>query len=69
MIAGCSQNGQENDAIELYMQMLQSGVMPDQFTFGSIIKACFGVGSVGLGRQHANVIKSEHGSYLMHRLL
>ncbi|GAY59668.1 hypothetical protein CUMW_196290 [Citrus unshiu] len=43
MIAGCSQNGQENDAIELYIQMLQSGVMPDQFTFGSIIRACSGL--------------------------
>lgn len=43
VIAGYSQNGQENDAIELYFQMLQSGVMPDQFTFGSIIKACSGL--------------------------
>ncbi|KAH9671779.1 pentatricopeptide repeat-containing protein [Citrus sinensis] len=66
MIAGCSQNGQENDAIELYIQMLQSGVMPDQFTFGSIIRACSGLCCVGLGRQlHAHVIKSEHGSHLI----
>ncbi|KAK9193065.1 hypothetical protein WN944_003761 [Citrus x changshan-huyou] len=66
MIAGCSQNCQENDTIELYIQMLQSGVMPDQFTFGSIIKACSGLGSVCLGRQlHAHVIKSEHGSHLI----
>lgn len=66
VIAGYSQNGQENDAIELYFQMLQSGVMPDQFTFGSIIKACSGLNDVGLGRQlHAQVIKSEHGSHLI----
>ncbi|KAH9735392.1 pentatricopeptide repeat-containing protein [Citrus sinensis] len=66
MIAGCSQNYQENDAIKLYIQMLQSGVMPGQFTFGSIIKACSGLGSVCLGRQlHAHVIKSEHGSHLI----
>ncbi|ESR42082.1 hypothetical protein CICLE_v10013697mg, partial [Citrus x clementina] len=66
MIAGCSQNGQENDAIELYVQMLQSGLMPDQFTFGSIIRACSGLCCVGLGRQlHAHVIKSEHGSHLI----
>ena len=46
--------------------MLRSGVMPDQFTFGSIIKACSGFGRVGLGRQlHAHVIKSEHGSHLI----
>ncbi|KAH9671766.1 pentatricopeptide repeat-containing protein [Citrus sinensis] len=66
MIAGCSQNGQENAAIELYVQMLQSGLMPDQFTFGSIIRACSGLCCVGLGRQlHAHVIKSEHGSHLI----
>ncbi|KAJ4704849.1 Pentatricopeptide repeat-containing protein [Melia azedarach] len=66
VIAGYSQKGQENDAIELYVQMLQSGIMPDQFTFGSIIKACSGLGNVGLGRQlHAQVIKSEHGSHLI----
>ncbi|KAK9193062.1 hypothetical protein WN944_003758 [Citrus x changshan-huyou] len=66
MIAGRSQNGQENDAIELYIQMLQSGVMPDQFTFGSIIRAWSGLCCVGLGRQlHAHVIKSEHGSHLI----
>lgn len=66
VIAGCSQNGQENDAIELYVRMLLSGVMPDQFTFGSIIKACSGLGSVALGMQlHAQVIKSEHGSHLI----
>ena len=66
MIARCSQNGPENDAIELYVQMLQSGVMPAQFTFGSIIRACSGLCSFGLGRQlHAHVIKSEHGSHLI----
>ncbi|KAJ0028180.1 hypothetical protein Pint_35582 [Pistacia integerrima] len=66
VIAGYSQNGQENDAIELYFRMLQSDVMPDHFTFGSIIKACSGLNSVGLGRQlHAQVIKSEHGSHLI----
>ena len=40
--------------------------MPDQFTFGSIIRACSGLCCVGLGRQlHAHVIKSEHGSHLI----
>ncbi|KAL5740734.1 hypothetical protein ACOSP7_029616 [Xanthoceras sorbifolium] len=60
VIAGYSQNGKERDAIELYFQMLNLGITPDQFTFGSIIKACSGGGNVGLGRQiHAQVVKSE----------
>lgn len=64
VIAGYSQNGQEVDAINLYLQMLLSGVIPDQFTFGSIIKACSGLMDVWLGRQlHVHVIKSEFGSH------
>nr|KYP70848.1 hypothetical protein KK1_010086 [Cajanus cajan] len=51
MISGYSQNGQENDAIIMYIQMLQSGYFPDQLTFGSIIKACCNVGDIELGRQ------------------
>ncbi|KAF5737558.1 pentatricopeptide repeat-containing protein [Tripterygium wilfordii] len=66
VIAGYSQNGKEVDAILLYLEMLQSGVLPDHFTFGSILKACSGLGNVGLGRQiHAQVIKSEFGSHLI----
>ncbi|KAL9426479.1 hypothetical protein AB3S75_033293 [Citrus x aurantiifolia] len=66
MIAGRSQNGQENDAIELYIHMPQSGAMPDQFTFGSIIRSISGLCCVGLGRQlYAHIIKSEHRSHLI----
>ncbi|KAK1561789.1 hypothetical protein Q3G72_000544 [Acer saccharum] len=61
-----STNGKGHDAIELYYQMLKSGIMPDQFTFGSVVKACSGGGNVGLGRQlHAQVVKSEVGSHLI----
>ncbi|GLT92414.1 hypothetical protein SLE2022_102530 [Rubroshorea leprosula] len=66
VIAGYSQNGQEGDAVKLYFEMLQSGVVPDQFTFGSIVKSCSGLGDVGLGRQvHSHVLKSELGSHLI----
>ena len=40
--------------------------MPDQFTFGSIIRSISGLCCVGLGRQlYAHVIKSEHRSHLI----
>lgn len=67
LIAGYSQNGRGVDAIRLYIDMLCSGVMPDQFTFGSIIRACANMSDdVELGRQlHGNVIKSEFGSCLI----
>ncbi|GAY59673.1 hypothetical protein CUMW_196320, partial [Citrus unshiu] len=54
--------GSLEDARMVFDEMPQRNV----FTFGSIIKACSGLGSVGLGRQlHAHVIKSEHGSHLI----
>lgn len=64
VIAGYAQNGQESNAVKLYIEMLQSGFVPDRFTFGSIVKACSGLGDVGLGRQvHCQVVKSELGSH------
>ncbi|KAL3536304.1 hypothetical protein ACH5RR_004765 [Cinchona calisaya] len=66
VIAGYSQNGQESEAINLYLQMRQAGLMPDQYTFGSIIKACSDLNAVMLGKQlHAHVIKSEQSSHLI----
>lgn len=66
MISGYSQNGQENDAIIMYIQMQRSGHFPDQLTFGSIIKACYIAGDIDLGRQlHARVIKSWFGCHLI----
>ncbi|XP_050382453.1 pentatricopeptide repeat-containing protein At3g53360, mitochondrial [Argentina anserina] len=64
LIAGYSQNRKEDKAVELYLQMLRSGCRPDQFTFGSVVKACSGLGNALLGRQlHAHVVKSETGSH------
>lgn len=66
MISGYSQNGLDDEAIKLYLDLLRSGYMPDQFTFGSIIKACSGLSDELLGRQlHAHVIKSENGCHLI----
>lgn len=66
VIAGYTQHGQETDAVKLFLTMRQSGVMPDQFTYGNVIRACSSLGATELGRQlHALVIKSECGSYLI----
>ncbi|XP_030492774.2 pentatricopeptide repeat-containing protein At3g53360, mitochondrial [Cannabis sativa] len=66
VISGCSQNGQYNDAVELYCQMRRLGHMPDQFTFGSVAKACSGLSDAWLGKQlHAHVVKSESGDQLI----
>ncbi|KAL4326601.1 hypothetical protein HN51_033755 [Arachis hypogaea] len=66
MISGYSQNGQENDAIIMYLQMLRSGHLPDQLTFGSILKACSIAGDITLGWQlHGHVIKLGFGYHLI----
>ncbi|GFQ05448.1 pentatricopeptide repeat-containing protein at3g53360 mitochondrial [Phtheirospermum japonicum] len=64
LIAGYSQNGLDIEAVKIYTQMRKSGFMPDQFTFGSVIKACSGLNEARLGGQlQAQVIKSESGSH------
>ncbi|CAL9246533.1 unnamed protein product [Arabidopsis halleri] len=66
VITGYSQNGKEAEAIRLYLKMLQADLVPDQFAFGSIIKACASAGDVWLGKQlHAQVIKLESSSHLI----
>ncbi|XP_010504096.1 PREDICTED: pentatricopeptide repeat-containing protein At3g53360, mitochondrial [Camelina sativa] len=66
VITGYSQNGQGAEAIKLYLKMLQEDLVPDQFAFGSIIKACASTGDAGLGKQlHAQVIKLESSSHLI----
>ncbi|XP_059667686.1 pentatricopeptide repeat-containing protein At3g53360, mitochondrial-like isoform X2 [Cornus florida] len=64
VITGYSQNGRGNDAIKLYFKMRQSGLLPDHFAFGSIIKACSSLSDFELGRQlHSQTIKSECSSH------
>ncbi|KAF5198481.1 Pentatricopeptide repeat-containing protein [Thalictrum thalictroides] len=66
MIAGYTQNGREKDAMEMYVEMRRSGVVPDQFAFGSVVRACVGLKDVELGKQlHADVLKSELGCELI----
>ncbi|XP_077234852.1 tetratricopeptide repeat (TPR)-like superfamily protein [Tasmannia lanceolata] len=63
MITGYSQNHREEEAIELYFRMRHLGFIPDQFVFGSVIRACSSMIDLELGRQlHCHVIKSEFGS-------
>eukprot|EP01018_Ginkgo_biloba_P001272 Gb_03435 [translate_table: standard] len=58
MIRGYSSNGQWEEALTLYHQMLREGLQPDNFTFPSVIQACAGR-APQLGKEiHACVIKS-----------
>ncbi|KAL8222941.1 hypothetical protein R6Q57_020340 [Mikania cordata] len=62
MILGCVENGDENRAFVIYHKMRQSGVLPDEYTFATLIKACSYSTALEQGRQiHANAIKSNCG--------
>ncbi|CAL9063472.1 unnamed protein product [Musa banksii] len=63
MISGCSQNGRDLEAVELYLGVLRSGLHPDQFALGSVVRAGSGLRDVELGKQlHCHALKSESGA-------
>ncbi|KAF5958972.1 hypothetical protein HYC85_000181 [Camellia sinensis] len=60
MITRYSQLGQPKDAIELFIDMVVSGFIPDRFTFSSTINACAELELLSLGQQlHSLVLKSR----------
>ncbi|KAG6519127.1 pentatricopeptide repeat-containing protein At3g53360, mitochondrial-like [Zingiber officinale] len=62
IISGCSQNSRDLDAVVLYLGMLRSGLHPDHFALGNVVRACSGLADVELGRQlHCHAVKSNCG--------
>ncbi|MCD9643787.1 hypothetical protein HAX54_031486 [Datura stramonium] len=49
VISGLVQNGLSFKAMMLFLEMLQSGLMPNAVTFTSIIRACGELGDFNLG--------------------
>eukprot|EP00249_Psilotum_nudum_P026713 c33287_g1_i1 orf=2-307(+) len=59
MIARYVQLGLSDDALNLFHQMRQENVKPDEVTFISILKACAGLADLEQGMQiHLQVIRS-----------
>ncbi|KAJ8759761.1 hypothetical protein K2173_009862 [Erythroxylum novogranatense] len=58
MIAGYVQKGLEEMGLNLYFEMRQKGLTPDQYTFASIFRACAALAILMHGKQaHALMIK------------
>ncbi|CDP15962.1 unnamed protein product [Coffea canephora] len=58
LIAGRSQNGCSEGALDIYNIMRMSGFRPDKITFVSVISSCSELATLGQGQQiHADVIK------------
>ncbi|WOG93428.1 hypothetical protein DCAR_0312712 [Daucus carota subsp. sativus] len=49
-ISGLVQNGLTAKAMKLFLEMLKAGVLPNDITFTSVVKACADLGDFGLGR-------------------
>ncbi|PIM99387.1 hypothetical protein CDL12_28120 [Handroanthus impetiginosus] len=61
IIAACEQN-ENQETLSLFVRMLWVGMEPDEFTYGSVLKACAGGQALDRGREiHGRVIKSGMG--------
>lgn len=59
IIAAHEQNENQEQTLQHFVSMLHSGIEPDEFTYGSVLKACAGQQAMGHGREiHSRIIKS-----------
>ncbi|CAI9109937.1 OLC1v1009879C1 [Oldenlandia corymbosa var. corymbosa] len=62
IIAAYEQNGNEEETAMLFVSMLQYNMEPDEFTYGSVVKACAGQQALSRGMEiHGLIIKSGMG--------
>ncbi|KAF3443973.1 hypothetical protein FNV43_RR13663 [Rhamnella rubrinervis] len=59
IIAAHEQNENQEETLQHFVSMLHSGIEPDEFTFGSVLKACASQQALDHGREiHGRIIKS-----------
>eukprot|EP01018_Ginkgo_biloba_P008633 Gb_28759 [translate_table: standard] len=59
MIAGYTQNGDDEQSLTLFKQMQQAGIRPDEFTFASVLPSCATLAALELGKEiHEGIIKN-----------
>ncbi|XP_009344956.2 pentatricopeptide repeat-containing protein At4g16470 isoform X1 [Pyrus x bretschneideri] len=62
IIAGYVQKGLEDVGLSLYNKMRQRGLIPDQYTFASVFRACASLATLEHGKQaHGVMIKCQIG--------
>ncbi|XP_057873406.1 putative pentatricopeptide repeat-containing protein At5g52630 [Cryptomeria japonica] len=63
MLAGYSQNGNPEVALEFFRQIRRARIELNQFAYSSVLKACAAMAELQPGKQvHAHVIKTKSGS-------
>ncbi|KAJ7538024.1 hypothetical protein O6H91_11G031500 [Diphasiastrum complanatum] len=60
MIAACAQNGHHHVALDLYHEMQQNGINPDQITFVGVLTACSHTGQVGAGKEYFDSMLKDY---------
>ncbi|KAJ6794023.1 putative pentatricopeptide repeat-containing protein [Iris pallida] len=59
IVSGCVRNGFREKGLSLFVEMLKSGVVPNDFAFGAALHACSNLSALALGEQvHCLVIRS-----------
>ncbi|KAM5576392.1 pentatricopeptide repeat-containing protein [Rosa sericea] len=61
LIVGYAQNGQAEEALQLFESLLKSGTRPDHVTFVGVLSACTHAGLVDRGLEYFHSIKAKHG--------
>lgn len=62
IIAALEQNGHEEETLSYFLSMLHARMEPDEFTYGSVLKACAGQRALNYGMEiHNSIIKSGMG--------
>ncbi|KAM1748307.1 hypothetical protein FF1_009240 [Malus domestica] len=65
LVSGFSKAGREEEAVELFFRMRNSGIMPNEYSFVAILTACIRVLELDLGLQvHALVVKLGYLDYV-----
>jgi pentatricopeptide repeat protein len=60
IISGFSAQKQSEEAQNLFLKMLESGLKPDNFTYATVLDSCADLAMAGLGRQiHAQILKQN----------
>lgn len=60
MIHGYAQNGQGENAIDLFRNMIKAGIEPDHITFVAVLTACSHSGLVDIGLKLFNSMQKEY---------
>lgn len=59
MVTGLDKNGLELESLGYFREMRAAGIRIDQYTFGSILKACGGISALREGKQiHAYIVRT-----------